>query len=327
MGFQLDTRFLQNLKQSFKPSMLTRILFEGGASNAAAALASESAVAMSGGAAAIQPVLFQSGINLPSRTEQFIARAMIKFFVLVISLFCALKVVERVGLVFIFPSISLDENPDSEESPNKIFKQKYKKIIVLVFLFIIVTTVIYYLFMKIPLGILAGYYVGKKLPGESVMELAKAKYDTLFNSFISRDGPGNTVFYNTMQLYALFAVFAMFVIYFLLARGFINNLRYPQHTDNEDDELATETKLLTYYMVTIMYTLLFMIGIYAAHFTYNQPITIAYFMMLITLVALFVNFTVKYILAKKNLKAFIPLLGLLILVIVNAKLLTAEASV
>lgn len=327
-NINLDTKWFQTMKANFKPSLLTRIIFEGGAPRS-----KPSPHKLAGYAGFVTPIIQAGGaaltggadvkldevVNIPSFTDHFLARAFIKLFILTLSMYIAIILVVNTGLSKkLFPSVDLEENYDeSDIPPSDVFKMKYKKIFMTLLMFVLFTAILNTLIDYIPLLCLYFHFkINKKLL-DNTWWLAEESYNNIFNKFISKQGNGNMQFYDSIQRYGLFGVFIFFCIYFFFVKSFIQDMTYAQYTSSIDDELKTEKKFLLHHMLIIVFFILVALGLFAMNFEHRDPLMVIYTLIIVALYSLILCFLVSFELKKKKKFVILMFFILLIHVLIN----------
>ena len=318
-NINLNTDFLKNIKDNFKPSLLTRVLLNGGTAK------KFTDHIMQGGAEDAKYFVkyeINPELELGDFIDQWMARVLVKIFIFTIALYLAFQTVGSQGIMGrLFKNVNMDPSTDSDASPEDDFKDKYKKLMLLTFILIVFTTVYDFILGKIPYLFIYGYFKYNKKVGDDVVFLTNTTYDLIFNKFPSKQGFGDLKFYDSMQRYATVGVFVYFMVYFFLVKSFISTMRYPIYTGAQETEYPTEKKFLIFYTLTVMSVLLFMVGMFTMHFTYKDIITVAYMILIVALYALFVNFLYSYQLKKEKIKMMVFFFVLLIIVVVNSHIL------
>lgn len=318
-NINLNTDFLKNIKDNFKPSLLTRVLLNGGTAK------KFSDHIMQGGAEDAKYFVkyeINPELELGDFIDQWMARALVKIFIFTIALYLAFQTVGSQGIRGrLFKNVNMDPSTDSDASPEDDFKDKYKKLMLLTFILILFATVYDFILGKIPYLFIYAYFSYNKKIGDDVVFLTNTTYDLVFNKFPSKQGFGDLKFYDSIQRYATVGVFIYFLVYFFLVKSFISTMRYPVYTGAEETEYPTEKKFLIFYTLTVMSILLFMVGMFTMHFTYKDIITVSYMILIVALYALFVNFLYSYQLKKEKIKMMVFFFVLLIIVVVNSHIL------
>lgn len=324
-NINLDTNFLRNLRLNFKPSLLTRIILDGGAKPQTGG-----GKIMRGGAEDAKHFVTY-GINpeleLHDFVDEWMSRALIKLFILTLSMYFAYL---TVGSGFIrrklFDNVNMDPSTEYAQPSGDDFKDKYKKIVIYILIFVLFTAYYSFIIEQLPYPLIYMYYSYNKRIGDNVQFLAVQTYHFFFNKFPCKQGMGNMDFFNSMERYALFGILLYFIVYFFLVKSFINTMRYPKYDLNrtEDEELPTEKKFLIYYSLTILFTILFMMGMFVAHFTYKKPFNLLYMALVVALYSLLVNFLFCFILKKRKILVIVMFISLFILVLLNIYFLQAK---
>ena len=324
-NINLDTNFLRNLRLNFKPSLLTRIILDGGASPQTGG-----GKIMRGGAEDAK-YFVTYGINpdleLHDFVDEWMSRALIKLFILTLSMYLAYL---TIGSAFIrkavFKDFDMEPSTDYAQPSADDFKDKYKKIVIFILMFVIWTSLYSFIIEQIPYFFIYIYFYYNRHVGDNVQFLATETYNMIFNKFACKQGLGNMDFFDSMERYALFGILLYFIIYFFLVKSFINTMRYPRYDldKTEEEELPTEKKFLIYYSLTILFTILFMMGMFSAHFTYKKPFNLLYMVLVVALYALLVNFLYAFMLKKRKILVIVMFISLFILVLLNIYFLQAK---
>ena len=324
-NINLDTNFLRNLRLNFKPSLLTRIILDGGAKTQ-----SGGGKLMKGGAEDAKYFVkydINPDLELQDFIDEWMSRALIKVFILTISMYLAyLTIGSKLIRKAVFRDLDMEPSTDFSKPATDDFKEKYKKIVIFLLMFVIWTTLYSFILEKLPYPLIYLYFYYNKRIGDNVSFLATQTHEFFFNKFPSKQGLGNMDFYNSMERYAVFGIFLYFVVYFFLVKSFITTMRYPNYdlSKSEDEELPTEKKFLIYYSLTILFTLLFMMGMFTAHFTYRKPFNLIYMVLVIALYSLLVNFLFSFILKKRKKLMIILFIAMSIVVFMNIYFLQAK---
>lgn len=328
-NINLDTNFLKKLKVNFKPSLLTRIILQGGASDDTNLGASETYVKnMVGGAGKTVDLSDMKQKDMPSFVDHFMARGYCQLFFLTLAMYLASRIIgSKLISGHIMSNVDLmDPEMDyegKELSPKEVFILRYKKIMILLMLFIAISAILLLVIQHIPLLILYVYFNINKKKNDNVWFLAKESFDNIFYKFVSRTEAGNMNFYISIQRYALYGIFLYFLIYYFFVKSFINNMSYPRFMEDEEQEATVERKFLLHYSLVVLYMVMFSISLFCIHFEFTNPITIIYTFIIIGLYSVFVSYAFYYDMTKRPLQVFLYLIvGLGLLVFLNYKFLT-----
>jgi hypothetical protein len=318
-NINLNTEFLKNIRSNFKPSLLTRLLLNGGTSN------TTNDNIMQGGAQDAKYFVkyeINPDLELGEFIDQWMSRVLVKIFIFTIALYLAFQTVGSEGIRGrLFKNVNMDPSTETDSSPDADFKGKYVKIMLITFILIMFTTVYNFILSKIPYIFIYIYFYYNRKVGDDVTFLANTTFELTFDKFPSKQGFGDLKFYDSMQRYATLGVFLYFLVYFFLVKSFITTLRYPNYTGAEETEFPVEKKFLIFYTLTVMSVLLFMVGLFVAHFTYKDVVTISYMILIVALYALFVNFLYSYQLKKQKIKMMVFFFVLLLIVVFNSHIL------
>lgn len=315
---KFDLNLLRIARNEFKPSLLTRILFEGGnkfgVKNTSHIGGAENA------GVDLKDLDFSEATNkketLPKFIDAFMSRSFFRLFVLTISMYTALVIINIPGFVdAIFNDVVLSE-PNLTNDKDQ-FKKRFLKTILFILIFIIFTMVLQIgiiIAMKILLKIMLEATAPKNVNAEIY---ANNIIKSFFDSFSTQEGVKDMKLYISIERYAMFGLFLFFIVYFVLVKSFLNLITYPNYTDDPNNEFRLERKFLSYYMLTVIYFVMFCLGLTVAHYAYSDPVTLAYFVLLIAVYSLLINFAISYDLMKKILFFWIFMLILLCVVFLN----------
>lgn len=335
---------IKNSLNSFRPSLLKRIIFEGGArvtkeaqdaqlSREAAAImgAFSDQVSLPGAAQAGGGVVAGMGdpMELPPAlagadrkqmrpfTHHFLARAFLRIFILSLAMYLASR---TVGSQF-FQEVLLDKIDTTgmfktaDEDAGFSFKDKYKAIIVVIAFFIGLTVVYNWILSWVPYLLLYLYYSAVTRPGEKVKDLAQLSFKYIFDQFIAKEINGDMKFYMSIQSYAIWGLLIFFIIYAFFARSFIMTMKYPDYNmGNGDGEVPWPRKFLMHHMVVVVFAIMFMVGLFVFHFGPRDIQMIAYTAMIVCLYSLVLCQLVLYNLKKSPF--FIDLIIILVLLFI-----------
>ena len=282
---------MKGIRDQFKPSLLTRILFEGGYNKNQSGGAEDNAGIDITKIEGLQPTTAQP--NAPTFIDAFMTRSLVRVFILFLAMYAAMVVLAIPGFIeTIFKDVDMSEPNAAEDG--EIFKKRYKKLILFVLVYIILTMVIQVIIYFLIKVLLRLYFESVAPVGIDATKYADDILISLFETFDTNKGKNNMKLYVSIERYALFGVFLFFIVYFLLVKSFINLMTYPPYMSNPINEQRVERKFLVNYILTVMYFILFSLGLVVAHYSYNDPITFFVFIMFIAILALGMNFAMSH---------------------------------
>jgi hypothetical protein len=302
---------MKTLRDQFKPSLLTRILFEGGYNGGVQKGGEENVGVDLTQIDALQaPTPGQK--EIPTFIDAFMTRSLVRVFILFLAMYVAMVVIGIPGVIeTIFKDVDMSE-PNSAED-GVIFKQRYKKLILFLLVFIIFT-MIFQIIMYVLIKVLLRLIFEANAPiGTDASKYADMILESLFETFDTDKGKKNMKLYISIERYALLGIFLFFIVYFLLVKSFINLMTYPPYTDNPINEHRVERKFLVNYILTVIYFILFALGLVVAHYSYNDPVTFFVFIMFIAILALGINFTLSNDLRKNLLWFWVCMIIIIVL--------------
>lgn len=333
-NINFDTKWFQTMKANFKPSLLTRIIFEGGARNInkstnnltdyyGLVTPTPKTIIQGGTQQGGADVNLDEVINIPSFTDNFLARGFLKLFILTLSMYIAIILVVNTGLSKkLFPSVDLEDQYDNSDiSPSDDFKNKYKKIFMILLMFVLFTTIINAIIEYTPLIVLFIYFKLNQKILDDPWWLAEESYNNIFNKFISKQANGNMKFYDSLQRYAIFGIFIIFCVYFFFVKSFIQDMTYSQYTSSADTEHKTEKKFLLHHMLIVVFFMLVGLGMFSFHFEHRDPLMVIYTLIIIALYSLILCFIISYELKRNKKIVIIMFVVLFIISLLNYSLL------
>lgn len=321
-NINLNTNFLHDMRVNFKPSLLTRILLDGTSKEKVGG-----GKIMRGGAEDAKYFVnyeINPDLEIHDFIDEWMSRGFLKLFILNIAIYLAYVTVGIPAVRNLFFG-NIDMEPQTDYSQPEIdnFKQKYLKIVLYLFVFILFTVIYSFILEKLPYIIIYIYYYYYKKQGDNLDFISTEVYELFFNKFPSKQGNGNMDFFNSMESYAVIGIFIYFVLYFFLVKSFITTMRYPEYTV-DGEELPTEKKFIIYYSLTVIFTILFMMGMFAAHFAYRTPVNFVYMIIIIALYSLVVCYLYSFQLRRKKIMMIMMFVILFLIVLLNLFILQAK---
>lgn len=309
-GLNFNTKLLKSIRNSFKPSLFARMLYEGGGLKA---------LSQTGGGppivAGIDPVDVLAAS--PSYIRFFFARSIVFVFMVVIAYWAALKTA-TVPAIQSGVMGSVDVNSD-ETSGHK----KWLRLMLLLLVYLLFFVLWMKVVMLVPWGAMYMYYSSLGTI-KDVYAHTEAAFQSVFHVFTSNSGPGNMAVFDSFLAYSVWGVLIMFLLYTLFVKSFFKGISYPEYHENDKEEPKTEKKFLLFHTLTSIFILLFMIGIYCAHHSFSSTedmVWLVYMYFMIGAVALLIQLMIRYEL-KRSIFMFL-ILGFLLLglVMVNSSIL------
>ena len=299
---------MQTLQEKFKPNLLTRILFDGGAHNI-----------MKGGASPTKSTVLKGGLReldnkeIPGFMGVYLARAMVFFFLLFLSYYFAIKVMGQDSIRSgIYKGSGLDDVDAS-------WSKKYRRTLLYLLVFLLFTTLFYWGFTGALWLMVYGYVSTFAKPGEEIGPVVSELWDRLFYKFVSKEGYGNIEYVNMMIRFAVWGVFIIFIIYMLFVRSFVNNMSYPLYMEEDDpNERSTERKLLVFFSIVSLLVFISMVVIFCCDWAWPNDIpTVLIGFVVIGFYSLLVSIVFRYELKKDNTKVAIYMIMLFALVFLH----------
>ena len=298
---------ITTLQEKFKPGLLTRILFDGGAHNI-----------MWGGDGQGKAVVEKSlqelkKSEIPGFMGVYLARAMVFFFILFLSYYFAIKVMAQDDIKGgIYKGSGLD---DEEASWTK----KYRHTLLYVFVFLLFTTLFYWGILGIIWVMVYAYVSTFAKQGENIGPVVSELWDRLFYKFVSKDGYGNTEYVKSMVRYAVWGVFILFMLYMLFVRSFVNNMSYPLYLEEGDqEEHSNERKLLIFFAIISLFIFLAMVIIFCGDWAWpNDLSTLFISIVVLAFHTLLVCLVFRYELKKDNIRVALFIILMFVLVFLH----------
>lgn len=338
---------MDKMRTAFKPSLLTRIIMEGGgiakqgrdidlAKDAAAIMGVGAWTGVQEGGAA-SPDIPEGAFQLPEAfknadrktmapfTDNFFARAMLRIFILTVSMYLAARIMGSTyfqeNIIDKIDSSGMFNNPDADAGFS--FKDKYKILLVVMGMFVALTIVINWALSWLPYIMFYIYFRIITKPGEKVKELAQISFQYIFDEFIAKEMNGNMKFYLSIQSYAIWGLLIFFVVYAFFVESFVMTMLYPMTNEKEEaGELPWVRKFLIHHMMVVIFAILFMVGLFVIHFAPQDIIGIVYTIFFICVYSLLLCTLVLLEVRRKPLAVrLILFVALFVLVVANFRLL------
>lgn len=299
---------LKNLKVKYKPSLFTRILFNGGAQGLDFDI-------MGGGAK--KTAATTSSASVPEGSEyieELFKKSLMHVLLLTASMYIAYRLVTFSGVIsFIFKDTNLDDEIISDQES----KTRYKKMVLFLTFFVLLTavclagvTALFEFVLRMTGRILAPNNVNSD---EYADEFFHSRYDTFMYNGIK----GDIKPYAKIRNFSLIGVFIFVVLYMLFVKSFLKNMHYPVYTDDDELELSTYQKFILNYIILIIYFILFCVGLLVVHHSSNDLFGMVLSILILSVYSLIFTFFISFQLRRKNfivsIATFAGLVGLVLL--------------
>lgn len=253
-------------------------------------------------------------VVLPGFLEMWVAKAFLLLYIFIVSMLISHKVLSVLG---IHKRANFDDPPDNEES-KKVFFKKYLWTILYLFIFVIFTLIFENIIMALIYYSLVFYYSNifelKLL--DDPWDLAKQRFQLLFEIFISKNDVGDMSIYHGIQMFALVGIFIFSVVYLLLVKSFLQNVRYPIFCKDEERDYHGQAKFMLFYIMNLIFFILFCIGMYVFNFSSREnKLFLVKILLYITMYSVLVCFVFKYELRKDYWRTIVCMIALFIYVV------------
>lgn len=197
-------------------------------------------------------------------SQAFNCRALLRLNILFVSMYLAAYTITSPIVKSILTIFNIDIDKLQEENE---FKKQYLAI-VFVFVIFIALTIAYneLLFQLVYYTIYMYYDSGDAM---NARMLAAMKYDNWFELFGSKIGPGKMDVFKIMVKFALIGLATYMVIYMLFVKSFLRRFDYAEYNP-EGTEHPNERKFLLIYILTVVYAILVMLGLFTMFISTNN---------------------------------------------------------
>ena len=183
-------------------------------------------------------------------SSEFIARALIRTFLLNISMYIAMEVMDITKL----DKIILGEDDIKMLPENK----RYGKIVLLLLVFVCIVALVYHGMQYVAYGLILAYTAFTTPSGVDESLLAKSRWTSFWSTFLTNDGPGNMSLYDTIYAHALYGLLIFIIIYALFVQSYLNRIDYPdfirdEDHNNDEDERSFARKFLTHHSILVTF--------------------------------------------------------------------------
>lgn len=248
-----------------------------------------------------------------SFTQAFNVRAFLKLYILLISMYLAAytitnPIINELLLIMRIDTKKLVKDPEN-------FKGKYLVLFVLLLLFSLFSWLYNMLIYKIVFWSIYGYYELSDNKGLPSIQITQLKYDDIFEFFGSRLGPGSMDFFSTITSFVIFCLPLILIIYMFFVKSFINKMDYPNYAGDNEKEHPVERKFLFTYIITAIYIVLMMIGLFAVYINGSEYLVIITTLLAIGVFAIFATFAIQKTLRREFFQSLMFLLILFGLIV------------
>lgn len=306
---------MDSLRQSFKPALLTRILFDGNSDDINKILYGKSSITLQDGGAGKK--LSENERNLlPGFMDIYFGRASFFFLLLFTSYYIAIKIMDSDAIK---EGLLKDERIDNTDRP---WSKKLVRLTLYLLVFVLIVAALLWSFQKLIYFGFYAYVSSQAKPGEEVGPIVEELYDRVFFKFQARESDGNISHVHSMLRYSIWGVFIMFLVYILFVRSFVSHMSYPTYAKEDKEERSSERKFLIFYSLISLYVFLTMIVVFCGEWTWsNDKIMFVFTLLMFGFMTLLVTLVFRYELRRDNLRVMLFFALLVVVVIVNWKLL------
>lgn len=289
----------------FKTGLMSRLFSEASRTMFQVPVAETSAVQTAG---AIVPA------NKVHPTQGFNIRAFIRLYVLFFAMYLAAFLITSSIVKDILKAMKIDIdkiNSDEEDA-----KKKYLVVVLTLVIFLALTALLDHLIMRAIYWCIFLYYDTGSAIGESAEFLAKLTYRVWFDEYGTKYGEATMGMYVMMSKFALIGMGILMVLYLLFVKSYLERIDYPEYAPDKGEH-SNQRKFLLLYALTVIYIMLFMIGLFTVFEARTNIVIIGYTLIMLFGYALGATGIVHLTLKKKYLWTAIIALILLGFVLAN----------
>lgn len=284
-------------------------------------------VLISGGGAGVASI--KNGIHFSTMHYilGYINKALLRVLILSIAMYISLILITLTHLDKKITHMNDDNNNQLPES----FTTRYWLIIALYLVFLVLTTIFYYVIRYIIYGSMYTYISMKAPKGANVADLVSKTWNNFWTTFQMPDGEKTMTSFDQLVMFALYGLLIFFALYTMFARSFITQLNYPNYTGlDEGDiydperEFSTPRKLITHQSAFIVCFLLIVLCFSIIQMIYQMPLSGWWqgvfsvgAILWVIFYAVFFVMTIRYDLQRKLLPVILSILMMITFVVMS----------